>query len=82
MYFDLIETVLNFLCLSFIAATANGFSAIAPPASTSTVYDGLVSTPLVDINGSSIILPTKWRANTPLGIADEVAAVAFLRHYG
>ena len=78
--------MLNFILLLFvsssIAATANGFSAIAPPASTSTVYDGLSSTPLVDTNESSVVLPTKWRANTPLGIADEVAAVAFLRHDG
>jgi hypothetical protein len=68
--------------LSSTAATTNGFSAIAPPASTSTVYDGLLSTSLVGTDESSIILPTKWRANTPLGIADEVAAVAFLRHFG
>jgi len=71
-----------FLLLVASVAQVNAFSAIAP-ASTASVYDGLSSTPLIRASDfSSIILPTQWRANTPLGIADEVAAVAFLRHYG
>ena len=60
----------------------DAFSVIAPT-SVSSVYDGLATTPLVRASdGSSVILPTQWRANTPLGIADETAVVAFLRHYG
>lgn len=60
----------------------DAFSAIAPT-SVSSVYDGLSTTPLVRASdASSVILPTQWRAGTPLGIADETAVVAFLRHYG
>lgn len=60
----------------------NDAFAIAPT-SVSSVYDGLSTTPLVRASdASSVILPTQWRAGTPLGIADETAVVAFLRHYG
>ena len=47
------------------------------------VYEGLLSTPLIRASdSSSVILPSLWRANTPFGLADEKATVAFLRHYG
>ena len=46
----------------------DAFSAIAPT-SVSSVYDGLSTTPLVRASdASSVILPTQWRAGTPLGI--------------
>ena len=67
-------------------SVVDAFSAtVAAPteATTSAVYDGLASTPLVRASDSSeILLPSLWRSNTPLGIADEVACVAFLRHFG
>ena len=33
-------------------------------------------------DGRAILLPTLWRSNTPFAIGDEVATVAFLRHFG
>lgn len=66
---------------------ASAFSAIAPAAPTksasSTILDGLRSTPLIRASDSQLIaLPSQWRSSTPFGIADEVAVVAFLRHFG
>jgi hypothetical protein len=52
-------------------------------ASSSLVYQGLQSTPLVRASDASPVLLTNlWRVNTPLGIADEYAVCTFLRHYG
>mmetsp|Transcript_5281 Transcript_5281/g.15002 ORF Transcript_5281/g.15002 Transcript_5281/m.15002 type:complete len:83 (+) Transcript_5281:54-302(+) len=66
---------------------ASAFSAIAPTApATSTgssILDGLRATPLLRASDSQpIALPSQWRSGTPFGIADEVAVVAFLRHFG
>lgn len=68
-----------------LSMQAEGFSATvtAPTSSAIDVYEGLASTPLVRASdASSVILPSLWRSNTPLGIADEKAVCAFLRHYG
>ena len=47
------------------------------------LYNGLESTPLTRASDQkSLLLPTLWRANTPLGLADEVSVCAFLRHFG
>lgn len=64
-----------------LTAAASAFSAIAP--TTTSIYDGLRSTPLVRASDASpILLANEWRSNTPFGIADETAVVAFLRHFG
>ena len=63
-----------------LLSTASAFSAIAP---TTSVLDGLRSTPLVRASDASpILLPNEWRSSTPLGIADQTAVIAFLRHFG
>jgi hypothetical protein len=50
---------------------------------TSTVFTQLQQTSLVRASdGRAILLPTLWRSNTPFAIGDEVATVAFLRHFG
>ena len=74
---------------SCLVNVASAFSAIAPtaPAALSTdsvsILDSLRATPLVRASDSQpITLPSQWRSGTPFGIADEVAVVAFLRHFG
>ena len=71
---------------SCLVNVASAFSAIAPtaPAAVSTgILDALRTTPLVRASDSQpIALPSQWRSGTPFGIADEVAVVAFLRHFG
>ena len=73
---------------SCLVNVASAFSAIAPtaPAALSTdvsILDSLRATPLVRASDSQpIALPSQWRSGTPFGIADEVAVVAFLRHFG
>lgn len=74
---------------SCLVNVASAFSAIAPSAptksasTTSSILDGLRSTPLIRASDSQpIALPSQWRSATPFGIADEVAVVAFLRHFG
>ena len=65
--------------------TAFSFSVETPTTKTEAkaIYRGLESTPLSRASDrKSILLPTLWRANTPFGLADEVAVCAFLRHYG
>ncbi|KAL3782276.1 hypothetical protein ACHAWO_003610 [Cyclotella atomus] len=57
-----------------LTAAASAFSAIAP--TTTSIYDGLRSTPLVRASDASpILLANEWRSNTPFGIADETAVV-------
>ena len=47
------------------------------------ILTNLRTTPLVRASDRvPVLLPTQWRSSTPLGIADETAVVAFLRHYG
>ena len=73
---------------SCLVNVASAFSAIAPtaPAALSTgvsILDALRATPLIRASDSQpIALPSQWRSGTPFGIADEVAVVAFLRHFG
>ena len=70
---------------SCLVNVASAFSAIAPaaPAKSASILDGLRSTPLIRASDSQLIaLPSQWRSSTPFGIADEVAVVAFLRHFG
>lgn len=63
---------------------AAAFSAgVAPVAGTSSILDGLRTTPLVRASDSSpVLLPKEWKSGTPFGLGDEVAVLAFLRHYG
>ena len=73
------RAMVRLLCLAMCFGQASGFSS----ASTSRIYEGLASTPLVRASDSSLVpLTTLWRSGTPFGIADEVAVCAFLRHYG
>mmetsp|Transcript_15961 Transcript_15961/g.39530 ORF Transcript_15961/g.39530 Transcript_15961/m.39530 type:complete len:97 (-) Transcript_15961:719-1009(-) len=68
-----------------VAFSANVAKApsVATSTTSSSVYDGLSTTPLVRASdSSSVILPSLWRSDTPFGIGDEVAVCAFLRHYG
>jgi len=51
--------------------------------SSSSVFSDLQSTPLMRASDDAIIpLTSQWRSNTPFGIADETAVIAFLRHFG
>lgn len=73
--------------VAFSANVAKVRSSSVPPGATSTssssVYDGLSTTPLVRASdSSSVLLPSLWRSDTPFGIGDEIAVCAFLRHYG
>jgi AhpC/TSA antioxidant enzyme len=78
----MVTKMMLILVASWLTFQANAFSATAPATSTK-VYQGLSSTPLVRASDlKSIVLPSLWRSNTPLGMADEVAVCAFLRHYG
>jgi hypothetical protein len=67
---------------SAFSATAAATAAATAPAKAG-ILDGLRSTPLVRASDSRpITLPSQWRSATPFGLADEVAVVAFLRHFG
>jgi len=47
------------------------------------IFTGLKTTPLIRASDATpTILTSQWRQNTPFGIADETAVVAFLRHFG
>ncbi|KAL7527024.1 hypothetical protein ACHAWF_002003 [Thalassiosira exigua] len=69
---------------SCLVSSASAFSAIASPAPASAaVLDGMRSTPLVRASDASpVLISDEWRSGTPFGLADEVAVLAFLRHYG
>ena len=76
---------------SCLVNVASAFSAIAPAdaaptksaSSASSIFAGLRSTPLIRASDAQpVALPSQWRSSTPFGIADEVAVVAFLRHFG
>jgi len=65
-----------------LIGTINALSTLSATTS-STVFTQLQQTPLVRASdGRAILLPTLWRSNTPFSIGDEVATVAFLRHFG
>ena len=79
------------LFLAALAVTGvHGLAFLSPSPSTtsqiatvSSVYTGLASTPLVRSSDQAQVLVTDlWRAQTPLGWADETAVCAFLRHFG
>jgi len=72
------------LSLLLLVSQAWSFSAVvAPVASSTSVYDQLASTPLVRAsNAQAVTLPSLWRSQTPLGLADETVVCAFLRHFG
>ena len=64
-------------------APSSSVASGATSTSSSSVYDGLSTTPLVRASdSSSVLLPTLWRSDTPFGIGDEIVVCAFLRHYG
>ena len=67
-----------------LIGTINALSTLSATTTTSsTVFTQLQQTPLVRASdGRAILLPTLWRSNTPFSIGDEVATVAFLRHFG
>jgi len=47
------------------------------------VFGGLQRTPLTQASSQKpVALPSLWRSNTPFGIGDEIAVVAFVRHFG
>lgn len=70
--------------LSIAALIASGTSTEALSTITPTgLYSQLQATPLFRASDEQpIVLPDLWRADTPLGIADEVSVTAFLRHFG
>eukprot|EP00956_Cyclotella_meneghiniana_P020289 scaffold35577_cov69-Cyclotella_meneghiniana.AAC.4 len=69
------------LAASTLLSSTSAFSTVAPIKTS--IYEGLSSTPLIRASDSSaILLPSQWRSQTPFGLADETAVVAFLRHYG
>ena len=75
----------SLLAASGLVGAASAFSAISPSATAaaSSVLAGLQSTPLIRASDASpVVLPDLWRSKTPFGVADEIAVVAFLRHYG
>lgn len=80
----------HLLSLFAVANTANALAFTATPktapiaSSSSSIYHGLASTPLIRaFDKRPVALTELWRANTPFGgIADEYAVCAFLRHYG
>jgi hypothetical protein len=61
--------------LAFTATTTK-------PQTTSEIFQGLQNTKLIRADGISTTLTSQWRQNTPFGVADETAVVAFLRHFG
>ena len=64
-------------------APSSSVTSGATSKTSSFVYDGLSTTPLVRASdSSSVLLPSLWRSDTPFGIGDEIAVCAFLRHYG
>ena len=66
-----------------LIGTINALSTLSTTPTTSSVFTQLQQTPLVRASdGRAILLPTLWRSNTPFAIGDEVATVAFLRHFG
>lgn len=69
---------------SLSSTQALAFTATKPAATgTFSIYNGLQSTPLVRASDQQqVALTSLWRADTPFGVADEVAVCAFLRHYG
>lgn len=74
-------TLLPLALAASTLAPAAAFSALAPPSSS--ILSGLQTAPLVRASdNASVLLPNEWRSNTPFGLADEIAVVAFLRHYG
>jgi len=58
-------------------------TAIVPQSSGDIIFGGLQRTPLYQASSQELVaLPSLWRSNTPFGIGDETAVVAFLRHFG
>ena len=75
----------GFLLLLAAATSTHGLSTVVPATTTTTtsVYEGLASTPLLRASdGRSVLLTDQWRSSTLLGLGDETAVCAFLRHYG
>ena len=76
--------------LALSAITTGRVEGLASPTKTplskttvSSVYTALQSTPVVRASDQqSVLLTDQWRAGTPLGIGDEKAVCAFLRHFG
>jgi len=55
----------------------------APQSTGDAVFGGLQRTPLTQASSQKpVALPSLWRSNTPFGIGDEIAVVAFVRHFG
>mmetsp|Transcript_156 Transcript_156/g.226 ORF Transcript_156/g.226 Transcript_156/m.226 type:complete len:85 (-) Transcript_156:684-938(-) len=65
-------------CFCTIARALN-----TAPSTTTTIFDQLRLTPLTRASdGKNVALPSLWRSKTPLGLGDETAVIAFLRHFG
>lgn len=66
-----------------LLSTVHGLSVTTKPKATTKVFTGLSQTPLVRASDDkAVFLTDQWRSQTPFGLADEVAVVAFLRHFG
>ena len=80
------RTLLSLLIAALATTAVHGLAFLtkeAPTATSSSVYTGLQSTPLVRASDQQSVLVTDlWRSQTPLGLADETAVCAFLRHFG
>lgn len=81
------KILLGASCLLGAASSFSAITAPPPPAArggASSVLAGLRNAPLVRASdpSSPVLLTNEWRSGMPFGIGDEVAVLAFLRHYG
>jgi len=75
--------LLRFWVAGNLVLLSSAFSVRTATEQQNGILDGLLGTPLSRASdGTDVVLPSLWRANTPFGIADETAVCAFLRHYG
>jgi hypothetical protein len=76
------KTILRVIS-TFLLASNAVFAFTATKAQQSEIFQGLQNTKLIRASdGISTTLTSQWRQNTPFGVADETAVVAFLRHFG
>lgn len=76
------KTILKIIS-TYLLATNAVFAFTATKTQQSEIFQGLQNTKLIRASdGIPTTLTSQWRQNTPFGVADETAVVAFLRHFG
>jgi len=71
------------IAMLLFTSHVHSLSTVASKLSTASIISSLDAAPLIRASDEKpISLPSLWRQNTPFGLADETAVVAFLRHFG